>query len=632
MDVRIAASLVFAVLLVASGAFLVGPSSGRVHPVEFHETLAMGMTGVDVGEARERGYALPRAQVFYRQYRYVVGYYGVEPLVTHLQSGVARRQFGEPLAVFVREFSGSDPSLVDGGYLDVGNEPGLGWVRARDASFVVGSRARTPAGPTVVPFETRDDARAFADEYGGRVLTWSRLRSSDLAGSGTAVETFRAAVENRSEWADGVVQRRRSLRDRPVSVVVGEDAPTLSAAVEAAPPNTTVLVPPGRYGTNVTVEKPVTIRGSGPDTTLDGGGNGTVVTLRADRSALVSASVVGVGSVGVRSPDEGNASRWADRTMLVYGRSDAGVLLAGANESLVADVRVDTPATGVLVRHSDRSVVRDVTVVGTNERMDGLMGVMPMYSRVVIEDATVRGGRDGVYTHRAHGSVLRDSRLSDQRYGVHEMFTSEMLVRNVTARDSEVGIMLMTRPSNNLVVDNAASGCQIGILSVGDASYVAGNVVYDNEVGLTVGTTRSVVTRNTAVDNGVGLKAATLMPTNRVFANDVVGNDEPVTASGGPLHVWTSDGTGNYWGSAPGLDRDGDGRLDRPFRPSARIDVATGRVAGGPTLARAPALVLRRHVAGTLPGLRDRGLVDLGPLADPVRPDVLETVRNTTHD
>lgn len=632
MDVQGPAAVVVGFLLVSSGAFLVPLSSGEVEPVGFDDTLRMGMTSVDVRAAEAAGYALPRAQVFYGQYQYVIGYYGVESLVSHLHSGAARRQFGDPLAVFVTDYSGTEPTLTNGGYLDLREDPGLSWTRAGDAVFVVGSSARTPAGATTVPFSDRREARAFAEAYGGTVVGWDELSTVLGDDEGTARSTFRAAVENRSDWADRQVERRRALLSRPVSVVVGEDAPTLSGAVERAPPNTTVLVPPGRYETSLAVEKPVTIRGAGPETVIDGGGNGTVVTVRSDRVALASLAVAGTGDVDSVSPSEGNASAFEDRTMLVYGRSDAGVLFDDANESLVADVRVDTSATGVLLRYSDRTVVTGVTIRGAETPDEGSMGVMPMYSRVVVEDSTVRGGRDGVYTHRADGTVIRNTDVADMRYGVHEMYTSELLVRNNSLRGTEVGVILMTRPSDNLVVSNRASRNRVGIVAIGDTSYVAGNVLVDNELGMNLATTRSLVTHNTVFGNDVGVRAGSIVPTNQVVRNDVVDNDSPVVARTGPVHVWTVAGDGNYWGAVPGIDRDGDGAVDRPYRPSSRLDLAAGGATGGPAVARSPALGLLTLLADSVPGLRDEGVLDTAPRTEPVRPAVLREVRNQTHD
>jgi len=75
------AAVVIALLLAASG-FATSPAGGeQLSPVPFDETLTTGLTGVDVQQAQAAGYVVPKGQVFYSQYQYVVGYYGVETFV-----------------------------------------------------------------------------------------------------------------------------------------------------------------------------------------------------------------------------------------------------------------------------------------------------------------------------------------------------------------------------------------------------------------------------------------------------------------------------------------------------------------------------------------------------------------------
>ncbi|MFB6073683.1 MAG: right-handed parallel beta-helix repeat-containing protein [Haloarculaceae archaeon] len=629
VDVRVVLGALGALLLVLSSAFAAPVAGGnRLSPVPFDQTLSMGMTGVDVQTARARGYALPRAEAFYSQYQYVVGYYGVESAASSLGSGNARRQFGRPLGVFVTDFGGADPHLTDEGYL-VAEDARVGWTPAETAHYVVDSDARTTAGPAVVPFADADAARAFADAHDGRVVGWDAIRSRARdEGLAAARSRRRELVANRTSWADARVAAGDSLLHRSRSIVVGEDAPTLSAAVAQAPPNTTVYLPPGTYETNVTITRPLTLRGAGNRTVIDGGGADRVLRANASRVAVADLRIRGVGPNGT-GQGAGNATGWDANIVLTYGRGDAGVLLAGANRSLIANVTVDTRANGVLIRHSPGTVVRNLTVHGTDRWQDGFMGVLTMYSPIVVQNATFRGGRDGVYTHRSPGTVVRDSEMHGLRYGVHEMYTSRTLVANNTVTDSNMGAVVMTSPRANVLSHNRVRNCEVGIEVSGDASYVWGNVLVDNDIGMTVGASRSLYTNNTVVGNHEGIHADTIVPTNTVIGNDVVGNDRPATVGGGPVHVWTAAGRGNYWAGARGLDRDGDGVLDRPYRPSDPVDRVLGRSRAGTVAARAPTLGLLRQLQAATPGLRHSAVVDTGPLAAPVRPGVLAEVNAT---
>jgi nitrous oxidase accessory protein NosD len=142
------------------------------------------------------------------------------------------------------------------------------------------------------------------------------------------------------------------------------------------------------------------------------------------------------------------------------------VRLRDANRSLVENVTIHTPANGIVALDSPDTVVREVTIRGTNGTA-GFMSVLPMYSRMVVEASRFEGGRDAVYTHYADGTVVRNNQLRDLRYGVHEMDTSDTVVANNTIRDTEAGIVVMTRPTANVLHGNDVRDSGVGIETAG---------------------------------------------------------------------------------------------------------------------------------------------------------------------
>ncbi|SEW17748.1 NosD domain-containing protein [Halobacterium jilantaiense] len=633
MAARALAGALVLVLALLSVSLAVPASGGADRePVAFEDTFDLGLTGTTVQAVRERGLSVPRVQAFYSGYEYVVGYWGLTAFASeHARTG-HDRQFGRTVAVYVTDFAGANVSLTDDGYLRATRH--VAFAPADDTHVVVGSEARVPHGGAVaVPFSGRAAAAAFADEYGGEVVSWrdatDRLADSDRLSQ----DRFERRVDARSAWANDTVADARALRDRPTSIVVGEDAPTLAAALDAAPPNTTVELPPGTYDTDgVTVSKPVTVAGAGDDaTTVRGDGNGSVVDVDADRVGLVDLRVEGVGDVGSRRSQLNESEldvSWSENVELAYGRGDAAVRLFGANESLVAGVRVETPSSGVIAVDSRATVVRDLDLNGTDTPEDGFMGVVAMYEPVVVEDSAFVGGRDGVYTHRADGVVVRDNRMREGRFGVHEMYTDGALVRNNTVRDANAGVIVMTRPTGNLVVGNDVRRSETGVSTAGSDSYFARNVVVDNGYGVAVLGLRSLLAENTVVGNDVGLRGEASLPTNLVTRNDVVDNGRPVSSRLGSLRVWTVGDTGNYWGALPGSADAA--TYDRPFRATGGVDGHIHDAPGAYTLARSPATSLLRAVQGSVPGLRSTGIVDTAPLTEPARPGVLAAARNTS--
>jgi len=634
------------VVALASVSFAVTPAGGEsLRPVDASETLTVGGTGVDQRRAESEGFVLPRAQVFYSGYRYVVSYVGVGTAASVLADGSARRQFGDPLAVYVSDFSGVSPALTDRGYVVPQGGRHVGWTPADTASFVVGSDAAVPSGPVTVPFSERADAERFAAAHGGDVVDWETLQATVGDPLPGRLDRFEASTERLHSWGDRAAAAALDRQERPLGAVVGDPtsvpdrlaadrdgvatASTIEDAIAAAPPNTTVYVPSGTYAVDrIVVNRSVTLAGAGDATVIRGDGNGSVVHLRADGAALADLRITGVGTVGSRGSDNRNeTAEWDTTVQLAYGYGDAGVVLDGAADASVSNVEIDTPASGVIVRESPRSAITNSTVRGAATAAEGFMGVVLIGAPSLVQGSTFHDGRDGIYTHRADGSVLRDNRAEPGRYGVHEMYTSASLVANNTVRDAQAGVIVMTRPTRNLVVENTVSGSTYGVVPAGGDSYYADNVVVDNAYGLQVAGDRNVFADNVVADNDVGVRANEILPTNRVLRNDFVDNGRTVASSIGPLRVWTHRGVGNHWGRLPIADTDGDGVYDRPYRPSGAVDSRLGTVRGATVLAESPALAMLRRVQQTVSGLRESDVVDTAARTRPFDP---ETVANVT--
>ena len=648
IETRTVATVSIAVVVVglAGGIFVVDFGSATPEPVGFDETVSVGLTLEDemrlADEERfDARIELPRAQVFYSQYPYVVGYYGVDSFVATQRQPTHEQRFGFPNTVYVTEYTDSGVELNDE-RLPV-TEFAPNWMAAEEAFYVVDSEARTTSADAVLPFETRTSAEAFVDEYGGAVINWEDMldRSPEIDDAGTV----RDRTEDQRRDANRTVGTRDSLLERPVSVVVGEDEPTVQDAVEAAPPNTTVRVPAGTYREHLEIDTSVTLRADG-DARIVGDGNGTVITVTANRTALVGLNVSGVGdstpgptvtdghsqgSVDGSSHNHGDTTgddSWDASIEDDYAQGDAAIEVSGAGNALVDGLGIDTDAAGIILYASPGTVVRNTTVVGSENYREGHMGVVAMRSPGVVEHSTFVGGLDGVYTHRSDGIVVRNNRMRDNRMGVHLMFTSGALIAdNDITTEETAGIYVMTGPDRNALVGNGIRDAETGISVGGTNSYLAGNVLVGNDLGLRIEATASIVERNVIADNRDGVETWALLPTNRVTHNDFVGNERHVAVSSGRLRVWSHDGEGNYWEGAIGTT---DGTVvQRPYTPTDPIDGRLHRVDGTGTLAQAPALSVLAGFQGAVPGMRADEVIDTAPRCAPVHAEWFERTGRT---
>jgi nitrous oxidase accessory protein NosD len=624
---QLAAVACSVVLLVVSlGAFAADLGSARPEPVAFDDTVQLGVTAEVEQEARHRSASIPRVQVFYSQYRYVVGYAGVSQAVSSLEDPGRERQFGYPLAAYATDYAGREPRCADDGTLVTATNPD--WVAVSEATFVVGSDARVAGTPLVVPFSSRAAARSFAADCGGRIVDWAELRRDPP--SVVEAAGVRDRIDDRRASADRRVEAGRALLDREVSVVVGRDAPTIQAAVRRAPTDTTVLVPAGTYAERVVVNRSLTLRGAGA--TLSGGGEGTVVEVRADDVAVTGFEIRGVGNA-TRAADgsEQASSDWDAQVQRGYGGGDAGIAATNVSGLYVRNVSIDTPSNGVLLRRVPDAVVDDVRVNGSAEWLDGFMGVIAMNAPVVVQDSRIDGGRDAVYLHRAAGTVVRHNAFRDQRFGVHLMYTSGTLIANNTARGQGTsGVVVMTSPSGNAIVGNDVRHAKGGIFVGGSNSYVAHNVVADTERGIVSYAAQTTYEHNVVYGNRVGFAASTVVPTNRVVANDFVANERHATAGPGPLRIFTHEGRGNYWEGAYDTQFGSGPTLDLAYSPTDPLDRRLHHTDAAVTLTQAPAVQGVRALRGTTPGFRQASVVDTAPLSRPANPEALARVRNET--
>jgi len=327
------------------------------------------------------------------------------------------------------------------------------------------------------------------------------------------------------------------------------------------------------------VNESVTI--AGEDAQISGDGDGSVITVRAPDVALTGLAVDGSGGQtrdpeaaregraddgGVNGSDDGEV--WDTNIQLGYGHGDAGIRAIGAPGLVVDDVTVEANASGLLLREGSHAVVRDLRVDGADSWQDGFMGIAGMGSRVTVTDSAFEGGRDGIYLHRADGSVVRNSTFTDNRYGTHLMYTGDALIADNAFRNELFGgITVMTRPSGNAIVGNDVRNSSAGVQASGTRTYVGYNTLVGNELGFSTSSRGSLYERNVAANNELGARATTVVPSSRIVANDFVGNADHATAGAGALRVWADGDRGNYWeGQTSGSTSPASERTARPPR------------------------------------------------------------------
>ena len=381
----------------------------------------------------------------------------------------------------------------------------------------------------------------------------------------------------------------------------------IQALVDEAPPHSTVLVPAGAYRTNLVVDKPLTLVAQG-DVYLDGGGQGSVVTISADDVTMRGFSVASTGGQledaaaikiieadGVTIEDNVLADffhgisglsatnlRIADNTITGAGQVSTGAShFAGADDGTEQSPG-DEDALAAAADDNERAFGAEMA--GPRGQGDAIY--LWNSEAVTIADNTIGRVRDGVYLAFASDVLIDSNDVGSSRYAFHSMFGGPVTVFGNEVSDNLAGLVFMytedVLAGRNLITDQRSAATGFGIvLKDVEGVRLAENVIARNRVGMLAEGTRAradteaTVVRNRFDSNDM---AVSLYPSadmgfgaNTFEDNltDVHAEDRGVARQ----NDWAFEGTGNRWSGYAGYDLDGDGVGDIPHDASGALQI-----------------------------------------------------------
>jgi nitrous oxidase accessory protein len=340
------------------------------------------------------------------------------------------------------------------------------------------------------------------------------------------------------------------------------DSFDLPAALAAAQPGATIVIPPGIYAGPIEVTVPgLTLEGQ-PGAIIDGGGLGDVFTVRAP-------------DVTVRGLTIRNSGKSLDR-------EHAGIT-GFAPRLLIENNRLENVLFGIYLKEAPDSVMLNNRITGMDlpigRRGDGIR--VWQSPRSLVEGNYVYDVRDVVMWFSSD-AVLRHNVVENGRYGLHFMFSDNQTLEENVLRNNSVGAYLMysrgLTMTNNLLLDNnGPSGYGVALKDVDDV-LVQGNRMVNNRIGIYVDNspreadTFVLFEDNLLAYNEIGVEMLPLVRRNTFTNNIFQENREQIAiAGGGELrgNDWSRDGWGNYWSDYAGFDADGDQVGDLVYRSTS---------------------------------------------------------------
>lgn len=385
----------------------------------------------------------------------------------------------------------------------------------------------------------------------------------------------------------------------------------LAELVEATPEGGTLQLEPGHYRGGVTIDKPITIEGR-PGVVIDGHGKGSVLVVTAPDVTLRRVELRGSG------------------TSLMHEDSAARVK---APRFRIEDSHLVDVLFGVYMRESPDSHVLRNTVdskdVVFTMRGDGIH--VYQSPRSVVQGNRLHSGRD-VIAFFSNGTQVLDNVVEDGRYGLHVMYSDDVLVRGNRMLRNSTSLYIMYS-KGTVVLDNVLA------LSDGPSGYgmtakesdvleVKRNRFVGDRVGVFLDSSpfsAAITTRferNIFAYNIVGVLLQPAVRNTEFTENSFIDNQEQVsTTTGGTMrdNKWTIDGVGNHWSDYAGYDRAGDGKGDVPYRAEGLFDALTDRHPQLTFFAETPSARALDAAARAFPTLRpEPKAVDDAPLIKPL--------------
>lgn len=334
----------------------------------------------------------------------------------------------------------------------------------------------------------------------------------------------------------------------------------LQPLIDAAPAGTTLQLPAGRYSGPVLIDKPLTIDGGG-QAIIDGGGQGTVVTIEADGARLSNLGITGSG----------------DR----HNELDAGIRVSG-RFNVIKDNTLDDVLFGIVLHQSEHAIVRRNRIRSKDRELAQRGDAIRIWysSGNQVTQNQVEDARDLIVLD-SHDNSLTDNRVTGGRYSLHVVNSRGTRISGNRFVGNEAGIFGLK--ANGLVIrDNLVAeirdvtGVGIGLKESSDA-VIEGNRILNVTIGIALDlspedeTLPNRVSDNLIAYNAVGIRFLSDRGGNRLSGNRFHDNYIPVAVrnGGGAMkNRWQ----GNFWSDYAGFDRDRDGTGDTPYELYAFAD------------------------------------------------------------
>lgn len=326
--------------------------------------------------------------------------------------------------------------------------------------------------------------------------------------------------------------------------------PPLQLYIEITPDGGVLTLPPGRYAGPAVIRRQIKIDGGGK-VEIDGGGEGSVISVLAD----------GVEIRGLRIINSGSA----------HNSEDAGILIE-ADQTLVENNVLEQVLFGIHLKKANDNIIRGNTI-SSLDREISLRGdgIRMWYSNGnLLENNRLSRIRDILVSNSAENQII-GNHISQSRIGMEFVFSPDNIVSGNTIIKNDTGVAVIYSDGVNIDDNRIAhmrklTGSGISFKESGRVR-VRGNEIAHSNTGLLANSpldpeNTMTVDNNLFAYNVLGMyfygeKGGHLIRHNRFENNftDAMGS--------APKTIYNNHWDGNYWDQYRGFDQNQDGVGDQ---------------------------------------------------------------------
>lgn len=334
-------------------------------------------------------------------------------------------------------------------------------------------------------------------------------------------------------------------------------ANVLQEAIDAAPEGSILKLPAGLYKGKITITKPLTIIGKEDGVVIDGGGEGSVISVKSSFVTLKNLKIIGSGDQ--------------------HEKIDSAIVISEAKQCEVSDCVIEDSLFGIDLQMVSNSIISNNKITSKNFEL-GLKGdgirLWYSHNNIIKKNALIHS-RDMVIWY-SHDNVIEENIGEYCRYSLHFMYAGKNIVRNNHYKYNSVGIFFMyskdTVATGNVIKSSlGATGMGIGLKEVTNFTIKDNTVLYCAQ-GMYIDRspfepdTKNWIEDNKILYNAEAFRFHSLSEDNVIKNNKIMGNIEDVVNDGKASRTYNNDISQNYWDNYEGFDRDGDNIGDTPHK------------------------------------------------------------------